>query len=272
MQTLFFWVSKLGWYIISPFNFIFILLIAVWMFLFFKKQRSGYILLSCIIIFLILIAFIPIGKILIAPLEKRFETNPDLPKTVGGIIVLCGSMDPILSNLWNQEEIHGSVERELSFISLAKIYPEAKLIYTGGSSSFLHQELKEADIAKYFFLNQGIDVSRIVFERNARNTYENAILSMNRTHVDTNKPWILITSAYHMPRSVGIFCKLGWNIIPYPVDHRTRPQGNIIFDYNLAGHMSNLGLAIHEWLGLVIYYFTGKSSDIFPGSCSKNSS
>jgi uncharacterized SAM-binding protein YcdF (DUF218 family) len=175
-------------------------------------------------------------------------------------------MNPVLTNTWNQVEIYDSIEREFAFIRLANIYPDAKLVYTGGSANLMHQADKEADVAKIFFHNLYFDTSRIVFEREARNTYENALFSMNKVMPDMKLPWILITSAFHMPRAVGIFCKLGWKVLPYPVDHYTKPN-NLSIEFNLSGHIVDIDLAIHEWLGLFVYYITGKTTALFPGQC-----
>jgi len=213
------------------------------------------------------ITLFPIGDLMISPLENRFKTNPDLPSSVEGIIILAGSIDPVLSHLWNQTEIHDEIERDLAFLSLAKKYPDALLVYTGGTSSFTHTDIKSADIAKIFFEDLGFNTSHIIFEKNSRNTYENAVNSMNMINPSVNLPWILITSAYHMPRAVGIFCKMRWHIIPYPVDHKTRRGELFRFEVSLLGHLNDLELAIHEWLGLIVYYITGKTSALFPGQC-----
>lgn len=204
---------------------------------------------------------------MLAPLEKRFKTHPYLPEKVEGIIILGGSMRPVLSNYWKQVETNGAIERELTFIRLATQYPEAKLVYTGGSADLVHQEEKEADVAKILFRDLGFDTSRIIFERDARNTYENVEFSLLKVKPEMKLPWILITSAYHMPRAVGVFCKQGWTVLPYPVDHYSRPDNQLDIGFNLLGHLNDLDLAFHEWIGLFIYHITGKTSDLFPGQC-----
>jgi len=267
MHTIFFWLSKIGWIFISPLNLIFGLLVVTWVLFLLNAPRHARLLFSCIIILLLIIGFFPIGNVLLRPLERRFETNPVLPGNVEGIIVLGGSMNPILSAFWNQVETGGAIERELTFMNLSRNYPSAKLVYTGGSPNLLNNQYKEADAANKLFRELDFDTSRIVYERNARNTYENVMVSMDKVKPELKYPWILITSAYHIPRAVGTFCKQGWKVIPYPVDHNTLPDDHLRIEFNLAGHIGELDLAIHEWLGLFVYYVTGKTVAFFPGHC-----
>lgn len=267
MDTLFFWASKLVWFLISPFNFILLLLVSAWLLLLFKAKRLVTPLMGGIVLMLMLIALFPIGNWLLYPLEKRFKTNPELPGSIEGIVVLAGALEPEHSALWGQTEANSAVERELAFMKMAKAYPDAILVYTGGSSNLIRQEFKAADAAKSLFEEHGLDTSRIIFEREARNTHENAILSLERVNPRLDLPWVLITSAYHMPRSVGIFCKAGWPVIPYPVDHQTHPVLQFRIGYSLGGHMNELELAIHEWLGLVAYRLTGKTTSLLPDQC-----
>ena len=231
------------------------------------KQRLVKILLTTITGILIIIAFIPVGEWLLFPLESRFHTNPQLPDKVDGIIVLSGAEATELSHLWEQVELGSAAERNLMFLALAKKYPNAKLVFSGGTGSLLKQEYKAADVAEKLFAQQGFDSKRVVFERESRNTYENVIYSQKIIKPEKYKNWILITTSWHMPRSVGIFCKADWPVIPYPVDHQTN-KGNLFrIDFDLAGNLIMLKTAIKEWLGLIAYYFSGKTTAFLPSQC-----
>jgi uncharacterized SAM-binding protein YcdF (DUF218 family) len=267
MDTLFFWLSKLVWFVLSPLNFILILLLIVWLLILSNARRKVKPLMSVIVLSLLLIAIFPIGSWLLYPLETRFETNPALPEAIEGIVVLSGALNPDHSALWQQTQANGAVDRELTFMRLLRTYPDAVLIYTGGSSSLISNEHKAADVAKQLFAEQGIDTDRILFERQARNTHENAIFSFELAKPRLEKPWILITSAFHMPRSIGIFCKVGWPMLPYPVDHQTVPGKQFNISFNLSAHLNMLNLAIHEWLGLIAYRLTGKTPAFLPDKC-----
>jgi len=231
------------------------------------KQRLVKILLTTITGILIIITFIPVGEWLLFPLESRFHTNPQLPDKVDGIIVLSGAEATELSHLWEQVELGSAAERNLMFLALAKKYPNAKLVFSGGTGSLLKQEYKAADVAEKLFAQQGFDSKRVVFERESRNTYENVIYSQKIIKPEKYKNWILITTSWHMPRSVGIFCKADWPVIPYPVDHQTN-KGNLFrIDFDLAGNLIMLKTAIKEWLGLIAYYFSGKTTAFLPSQC-----
>lgn len=195
------------------------------------------------------------------------SNQPAFSKKIDGIIVLSGAENPLLSSLWKQVELGGAAERNLTFLSLARKYPKAKLIFSGGTGSLINQEYKAADVAKKLFTQQGFDVSRITFERKSRNTYENVIYSQKIINPIKSENWILITTGWHMPRSVGIFCKTEWPVIPYPVDHQTRKNDLLRINFDLLVNLSTLKIAIKEWLGLSAYYLTGKTTSLFPMQC-----
>ncbi|MDH3392865.1 MAG: YdcF family protein, partial [Desulfobulbaceae bacterium] len=211
-------------------------------------------------------AFFPLGEWLLYPLETRFPANPELPQQVDGIIVLSGAEDAVKSAHWDQVEMGDGAERNLAFFNLARRYPSAKLVFTGGSGSLIDQTHKGADVAKSLFQNLGLDTSKIIFERESRNTYENAIYSKKMVTPGAKENWILITTAWHMPRSMGIFTKAGWPMIPYPVDHQTLPDNLFRVGLNFAPHLASVKTAVKEWMGLTAYYLAGRTSTLFPGS------
>ena len=267
MDTLFFYISKLIWLLVSPDSLLLILILVSLLLLYIGKQQLAKILLTFTSGLLLIIAFFPVGEWLLYPLEARFQTNPTLPEKIEGIIVLSGAEDTERSHLWNQVELGGAAERDLMFISLARQYPNAKLIFTGGTGSLTQQEYKAADVAKKLFQQQGLDVNKIIFERESRNTYENVVFSKKIIKPIQNKNWILITTSWHMPRSVGIFCKAECPVIPFPVDHSTKKGDLFRIDFNLWGNLNSLKTAIKEWLGLFAYYLTGKTTSLFPNQC-----
>ena len=177
MDALFFYISKLIWLLASPDSLLLILILLSLFLLSIGKQKQGKILLSSVSAILIIIAFFPIGEWLLYPLESRFQTNPTLPEKVDGIIVLSGAENAELSHIWQQVELGAAAERDLTFLKLARQYPDAKLVFTGGSGSLTKQQFKGADVAKKLFKQLNFDTKRIIFERKSRNTYENIIYS-----------------------------------------------------------------------------------------------
>ena len=264
MNTLFFWISKLAWFVIAPDSLLLLLILCVCILLWRKKYRLAQWVLGAVMFVLLIVGLFPVGQWVFYPLETRFPTNPPLPESVTGIIVLGGGEDALLSELWHQIEVGPAAERLLSFLALAKQYPQAKLVFTGGSGSLLNQEYKGASVAEMLFQEHGLDLSRLVLEDQSRNTYENAVCSKALVRPSPGETWILITTAWHMPRSVGIFRKVGWSVIPYPVDHWTRPGSLLSMDLDLAGHLSDFKIATKEWVGLLSYYISGKTSALFP--------
>ena len=267
MDDLFFYSSKVIWNLIAP-DSLFVLLLLVTTSLFYLDYNLyGRRLLAVLVVSVFLLTLFPIGSWLLHPLENRFAHNPELPEKIDGIVVLGGSIEPETSLAWQQLEINYSGERLTSFAELARRYPEAKLVFTGGNSSLSRNKPDEASILKLHLRHLGLDLKRIEFENLAKNTAENASYTKQLVNPAINSSWLLITSAFHMPRSVGVFCQTGWRLIPYPVDHQTNPNDLFKIEFNLLGHASQLNQAVHEWLGLIAYYLAGKTPKILPDGC-----
>ena len=138
-------------------------------------------------------------------------------------------------------------------------------MFSGGSGSLEFPDLKEAPMVGPLFDLLGMDRSRIVLEDRARNTHENAVLTRELMQPGPDETWILITTAYHMSRAVGCFRKQSWNIIPYPVDFIYRSDKTVELMFDFAGGLGQLGAAVHEVVGLIVYRLTGRTDSLFPG-------
>lgn len=260
MDSLFFWVSKLMWFFISPTNLLILLLFVASVLLWknkIKQAKRLFIILSGIVL---VIGLFPVGEWLLYPLESKYKANPK-PKLeqVDGIIVLGGSIDVTRSTMWQQTVTNDSAERLLASLQLIKKYPNAKLVYTGGSGSLTNQKNKGADIAMQFYKEHGLDVEKMIFERDSRNTSENVIFTKNLVKPQESEKWLLVTSARHMPRSMAIFCKSRWSVVPYPVDFRTKAEELLRIDWNFNAHLMNLNIGIKEWVGRLAYSIMGRS-------------
>jgi len=257
MDSLFFWLSKLAWLFIAPDSVLIIIFVFGLIFMLKGKLRLAKSIFILLFVIFITIGFFPVGEWVLYPLEKQYPHNPKL-ENIDGIIVLGGAEDAVRSDLWKQPVVGSAAERFFAAIYLAKQYPEARMIYTSGSGSLVDQELKGADAARQLFVQQGLDVSKIIFERQSRNTWENAVLSKKLAKPEEGENWVLITTAWHMPRSMGIFCKVGWQVTPYPVDFVSIYNKLIRLDWNFSYHLNNLKFGMKEWIGLAAYQFTGK--------------
>ncbi len=267
MDTLFFLISKIAWLFLAPDSLLLIIFLCGLFFLYSGKLFLAKLFLTASIVSLTLIALFPFDEWLAYPLESRFPANPELPTSVDGIIVLGGSVRALESAQWSQVELGEAAERITAFVTLSRQYPQAMLVYSGGSSLVLHQEIREADIVFKLFDELGLDSSRIIFERESRNTYENVLNSKSLIDFDNEQTWVLITSSAHMPRSTGIFCQQQWAVIPYPVDHNTSPERLLRVEFDLPGNLGLLSSTLHEWIGLGVYYVTGKTDSLLPSAC-----
>lgn len=255
--------SKLFWWAANPGNVLLALLCLGLVALLLGRRRLGQGLVSVVALVGLAVTVLPVGSWLLLPLENRFPA-PALPDRIDGIVVLGGSINPALSVARGQPILTDSAERLFAFVELARQHPEARLLFTGGSASLFDEADREADIARTVFRGLGLDVDRILFERDSRNTYENALYSKRLAEPKPGERWVLITSAYHMPRGVGCFRAQDWPVIPYPVDYGTAPQGNPP-SFSLLAGLDDVHWALREWIGLAFYYVAGRTDRPFPG-------
>jgi uncharacterized SAM-binding protein YcdF (DUF218 family) len=258
-----FWLSKTLWFLVSPANVLLMALVAGLLAVAIGWRRVGVWLIALATAMLLAIAILPVGP-LMEQLEDRFPMYENHGEKVDGIIVLGGSVSVYVSTARGQVN-YGYGERLTSLVTLAHRYPEARLVFTGGSGSLKPGPVREADIASRLFDELGLDIGRVLFERESRNTFENAKLSKELVKPKEGETWLLVTSAFHMPRAVGCFRKVGWNVTPYPVDYTTAGNEGYGLGFQLSGGLRALDLVVHEWLGLIAYYFMGRSSEWFPG-------
>lgn len=216
---------------------------------------------------LIVAGFLPLGNLLILPLEERFGTaQPAIPEApVAGIIVLGGFEDGWVSKGRGGLAVNESAERLTEGLRLAQALPQAKVIVTGGVGELLAGA--DAEEAIRLYLTQtGIAPSRIVIEPKSRNTSENARFTFDLVRPKPDERWVLVTSAYHMPRAVGVFRHAGFKLVPYPVDFRTRSSADLLMPFkSVASGLQRTDLAFKEWIGLVAYRLTGRMDEWFPG-------
>jgi uncharacterized SAM-binding protein YcdF (DUF218 family) len=157
------------------------------------------------------------------------------------------------------------IDRVIKAVQLAHRYPQARIIYSGGSANLVGSDAREADYAFQTFNSLGIPPDRVTIERNSRNTVENAVYSKVLADPKPGERWLLVTSAYHMPRSIGIFRKVGFPVIPVPVGWRTVGLGDRFRFSTFFFGIAQLNLAAHEWIGLLAYWIAGKTTKLFPG-------
>ena len=233
--------------------------------IFSKRRRMGRWLLACCVAALLICGFLPIGALLLLPLETRFSPwNPDTGDPAG-IIVLGGGLDPELAAARGTPAMGSSGARIVVAAELAYRYPKARLVYVGGNASLRPVALSEADVAEDIFRNLGVREDRVQLERNSRNTDENVRFVVKLVNPKPCERWLLVTSASHIPRSIGLFRKAGFSVEPYPVDWGTSGWSDIYkFQTDLISGLVLTDRATHEWLGLIAYRLTGRTDELFP--------
>jgi uncharacterized SAM-binding protein YcdF (DUF218 family) len=216
------------------------------------------------ILILIAVAMTPLGLMAAAPLENRFpQPAADMPPPFG-IIVLGGAVNGTVSKA-RGEIVFDEGERMIEAAFLAKRYPQARVVFTGGSGSLIG-ESKEAQAARELLIALGVDPARIIVEGKSRNTEENAQFTAAIVPPEPKQRWLLVTSAFHMPRAIGVFEKAGFNVVADPVAYRTLGPGNgWQWDLDPGSGFRIFETAVHEWIGLAVYRATGRIDSLFPG-------
>ena len=207
---------------------------------------------------------VPAGDWMANSLENQYHPVEELPALVNGIIVLGGSTEPMLAQAHGQAALNASAERLLYFSALARQYPSAKLVFSGGRGSPFSSGPTEADTAKTVLALSGMDVQRVFFEDKARNTYENATNSLRLIKPKADEVWILITSAMHMPRAVGTFQNVGWSVLPFPVDYSTAGRTPLLGSFSVVDRLAAFSRASREWAALFTYRLLGRTTDLIP--------
>jgi uncharacterized SAM-binding protein YcdF (DUF218 family) len=263
---LFFVLSKTIGVMLLPTNFLIALGLAGALLLVSRFAALGRKLLVVSAVLLAICGFSPLGNILLYPLEQRFPPWDAAQGPPDGIIVLGGAVDADLSVAHDGPVTRGAADRMIAAAALAHQYPNARILFSGGSANLIANDAREADFAAEIFASLGIDKSRLTTERRSRNTYENAEFSKAIALPKAGERWLLVTSAFHMPRSIGLFRKAGFAVEPYPVDWRVGDRTDLVSFTNFAGDgLGRTDTGLREWLGLIAYRLTGKTGELLPG-------
>jgi uncharacterized SAM-binding protein YcdF (DUF218 family) len=257
-------ISKILWFPARPGHFA-LLVGAIGLALIWRGRRFGrWLVLACLAFFFLLIAT-PISQFILLPLEDRFPRPAEAPARVDGIVVLGGAVDQNITDARGIPAINGAAERMTETVALARRFPNARIVFTGGQGSFVYGGLTEADVARQFFESLGLSGPRVIYEAEARNTHQNALLSLAVAQPKPNEVWLLVTSASHMPRAMGVFRKAGWpGIIAWPVNYRTGHSFAAMYDAPFPERLGQFEWGFREWLGLVSYRLMGRTDALLP--------
>lgn len=225
-----------------------------------RRKTIGRTLVGAATALLLLLGWQPLPDLLIRRLEAQYTEIPpqaDLQQYVGMVILGGSTEDSFVATAHSQPLLNEAAERMTAPLSMLRKNPHLRMVYTGGGTVPGPKVIKEAQLAKSFYDSMGLPTGRVVYESASRTTYENATLSAKLPGVDTTQPWLLVTSAWHMPRSMATFAKAGWNVTAYPVDYRTGVSTPWT-EYSLGSGVRKWQLALHELIGLLAYRLSGR--------------
>jgi uncharacterized SAM-binding protein YcdF (DUF218 family) len=226
-----------------------------------QRQKLARRLVIAALCMLVLIGWQPLPDMLLRHLESQYTEIPpgaDMGR-FAGVVVLGGALEPAFqTSRHSQPVLNDGAERMTAVLPLLMRNPQLTVVFTGGEGQLIESGSTEAKRAQIFFDSQGIAAGKVLYESASRNTYENAVLTAQLPSMDIAKPWLLLTSAWHMPRSMATFAKAGWHVTAYPVDFRTG-DSTPWYEYSLMRGTERWQLALHELLGLWMYRLAGRA-------------
>jgi len=264
---MFFFLSKVLWFFLQPLNLSILLVLGGLVLAVAGSRRLSFA--ATLIAFLILAAsaWTSLGAMLLHPLEDRFARPVAMPEHVDGIIVLGGGLEGAINLRRGGYEMNGGGDRFVEAAVLARKYPQARVLVTGGMGTLLLEGEGDADTAPRLLAALGVSPDRLILENQSRNTAENAAFSKELVKPASGETWLLITSAFHMPRAVGLFRKVGFPVVPWPADYRTSGgEGIGLWRDNEVDALQNTTVALREWIGLAAYRLSGRTDALLPAA------
>lgn len=259
-------MSDALWWALQPSSLVVLALVVCWLLLVSGAVGTGRRLLALVLIAFVAWAFLPVEAWLARPLEERHAAPETLPEAVDGIIVLGGAVDWRVSLGRNRLSLNASGERVLAGAALLRRYPDATLVFTGVDPRAFAHDLRASPDAASLLFGPAFDGADVRMLGEARSTYEDALLAIERLERRAGDRWLLVTSAWHMPRARATFATLGWQLEPYPVDYLSSGEAGITWRLPAWGErMARLDRLVREWGALLVYRATGRiAPDAWP--------
>jgi uncharacterized SAM-binding protein YcdF (DUF218 family) len=255
-----FYLSKIVNFFINPQYILFLIILIQLFIIFFIKSKKLVIFFSKLFLILFLFfGYIPLSNFLLSKIEDYIQTSKYPVQQLTGVIVLGGSFDSggLESKERNEVSLNSSAERLTKALEIYKKNPRILILFSGFSNEIKPRGWNEADMAKKFFLDQGVRLDNLIFENQSRNTFENIKYSKDII-ANYKGTWGLITSANHMPRSFFTFKKQGLILEPISVDYRTGTSRIFWLNFDITSGLTNWNVIFHELIGIAYYKFTNK--------------
>ncbi len=273
-------LSKIVYMVIAPSNFC-LLVLAAGLVLWWRgrHERLARWLVTAGFALLLVFAFSPFGKWVMFPLEERFARVAAPPSDAVTHIILLGGFENAALARWRQTIVtNASAERLLAIPALARRYPQARIIFSGGHGWLLGEQGHAGNQIIDYLVQTGVERSRLIVEGRSRNTWQNAKFSLEALGGDTLRcpcGFLLVTSSWHMPRAMGVFRKAGFEgpgrrLYAWPNDYRTHGGDGywLPFAWTYDG-LRQTDIAVKEWIGLLAYRLTGRLTELWPGPKAK---
>jgi uncharacterized SAM-binding protein YcdF (DUF218 family) len=262
---MFFTLSKVIGFFALPSNLLIVLALLGVLLMGTRFARCGRRITVAAVLLLAIAGLSPLGNDLVRPLEQRFPPWAAGTAEPTGIVVLGGAISPRLSAERGSPELNDAAERMTVMADLARRFPNARIVFSGGSGRLFGDRPDEAQFALPLLQSFGIAASRIELESASRNTFENATMTKALVRPEPGQRWLLVTSAIHMPRAVGCFRRVGFPVEPYPVDWQTGSAADLLSPFEaVSAGLGHTDVAMREWAGLLVYWLTGRTSALFP--------
>ena len=248
--------ADITWALLQPSNLLLLLLLLGFLLLLSGALRSGRRLIGLALLLAVLPAVFPLEEALARPLENRYPPRTP-PASVDGLLVLGGAVDWNVSQSRQQLNTNAAAERLMAATMLAERYPGVPLVFTG-----LYQEVAPNEFrsgSSGLLTGPEFAGRDIVYLGAARSTYEEALLAIRELQPRSGERWLLVTSAWHMPRALATFRTQGWTLEPFPVDYRSSGDLDFRPSLDIAGRLAGFDAVVREWGALLIYQQLGRS-------------
>jgi len=254
-----FYLSKIFNFLINPLHILSLIILVQLFVIFFIQSKKLVILFSKLFLILFLFfGYIPLSNFLLSKMEDYIQPSKYPIQQLTGIVVLGGSFNSGLdSKERNEVSLNSSAERLTKALEIYKKNPRILILFSGFSGELKPRGWSESDMAKKFFLDQGVKLDNLIFENQSRNTFENIKYSKDII-ANYNGTWGLITSANHMPRSYFAFKKQGLILEPISVDYKTSTRRIFWINFNITSGLSDWNILLHEFIGITYYKITNK--------------
>ncbi|MET3775976.1 uncharacterized SAM-binding protein YcdF (DUF218 family) [Rhizobium alvei] len=257
-------IGKIGWLLVQPLSLTFLMILAALLLVMLRRVRLAGAILSLAVLLLFGTLFTSVGAWGLQVLEARYK-RPELPANVQCMVVLGGAFDLEVTAGRGGFEVNQSADRFIETARLARLFPGARILVSGGDGSFSGTYRGDAELAGDFLSAMGIDPARLLVETRSRNTAENATETAAILKREQLADCLLITSAYHMPRAMALFRTERLSLTPWPTDYRASGHVELGIDFTQPTLNSQLtSTAAREWLALLVAYFSGRNSELVP--------